>query len=391
LFSESWTAFWLQLLVLFAFYSILFLLVHLQRKRELQRLRDEDNADLSAVARSVPEVVTAPPQEQPRYDRWRGDFDLTHVVRLPLDDELQGLVRRFAANPGAVDVSAVDGATMLNFARRCAAFAIRERSPQLIEDGIMAVAMIPVAPFDSRSIVQDVAVLCCAAQTLEVDILPVMRRAVGFADPKMAYKLGGVCEQMEKPRDWCEFCGRKPIETSEGPVLAGRAQRAPLATTGLDRAALEIARLVDADRYQSSSGGFVVGMPPIWLSSAPRWIQRKWKFIGFRLWWAMRKIVATVTVHANMRPVGSPDDAWQFVFFMLSEMKDERAARSLRSIAAKKQARENRYGMLAVQEGRLFCLAIGRCGTNHPNVETHETMARFRPGLQEIMKRALGE
>jgi hypothetical protein len=70
----------------------------------------------------------------------------------------------------------------------------------------------------------------------------------------------------------------------------------------------------------------------------------------------------------------------------LVETADEPSARSLLDIAKRKKPSDD--GVLALTEGRLFCLLVARAGFGgSKNEESSESVRRFSAGLSEILQR----
>jgi hypothetical protein len=70
----------------------------------------------------------------------------------------------------------------------------------------------------------------------------------------------------------------------------------------------------------------------------------------------------------------------------LVEMDDSRTAQQLLEMSKKKRPAD--YSMLAVSEGPLFCLVVGRSFEQGvASFETPETLQRFSPVLTEVLKR----
>jgi len=314
-----------------------------------------------------------------QYDKWRGDFDLTEPVERELDGDTRELVRRLADRPeNRASQRTFDGYTLLWFAQRSAVFAMRERSAERIVDGVMAVAMIDSSNVDFRDVTGPLRALRCAAQAIGADVDSAFEKGASLADPKQRTSFEALRKRPEN-EDWCRFSGVAIVQTKSGPGFVARGFKPYRPTCRLDEAGVAFARLVEGDRYQSSQIMRESEIQPFWLSGTGDWTLKR----------VLQRVVATVTVSADLRPGNGADWLHQHLLIMVAELEDERAARSILTLAVKKQRRRNNFEMFAVGEGRLFCLFTGRCvlfgGTNY---ETRESILRFIPGAAEILKAA---
>jgi hypothetical protein len=99
------------------------------------------------------------------------DPTLLDPRRGPLDDELRRLAARFRARPGGVRNSLTEEElyVLLNFARRAAVFAMRERDAAWIADGLTAVAMVDDERIDPAELPPALGLLHHAATFIGAD------------------------------------------------------------------------------------------------------------------------------------------------------------------------------------------------------------------------------
>ena len=108
------------------------------------------------------------------YDIWADDIDLVRVQTRPADEEIRGLCRRFvemsAGERERIRKSFTDEElyTVWSFSNRCAAFAIHDREPAPLSDGLIAYAMLTYDRMDFRDL--DVSYLMYGARRIGYDL-----------------------------------------------------------------------------------------------------------------------------------------------------------------------------------------------------------------------------
>jgi len=114
------------------------------------------DARANEAARLASGSVGPSPMPKGEYDQEGGEYDLAAVTELPLDRELQGLLRAFKAwTPETraevrVRISMDEQYTLVHFAKRCTVLAPNGKSIARAEDGLLALAMIDETRIDPR-------------------------------------------------------------------------------------------------------------------------------------------------------------------------------------------------------------------------------------------------
>jgi len=76
----------------------------------------------------------------------------------------------------------------------------------------------------------------------------------------------------------------------------------------------------------------------------------------------------------------------EMLTLFLVELADQSTAESLDALARAKCTRKNDFSMLAIRNGRLFCLVISRSVEHGKNpFETAASLARFGPHIEGIL------
>lgn len=328
--------------------------------------------------RRVP--VGESPMPAGTYDLWSPEAGLTDPVRLPLDDALAELARRFAAS-GAAErdrmrraIGADGFDTLLSFARRAAVFAVRERSAAHLADGLAAVALVEEAAVDPRDVSGVLGILRHGAERIGADAGRLFGDAAAGAEPATA-RLIRHAARPEAAGRGLEAFGFVEVETRGGVGLVRWDLRPYAPTLDLARAALELAALFDADRYRAYVG-LAAPLTPAWLREPDDASVER----------AVAAVRACAMVNAFPRPESAPDHEGQWITAFLAEAADEDGARTL--LAASEKARRDHDPTLAVAEGRLFCLVVAEAMLpDARSVETAESLARFSDGIARIVAR----
>jgi len=317
------------------------------------------------------------PMPAETYDPWSPAAGLTDPTRLPLDDALADLARRFTASGAAerdrmrraIGVAGFD--TLLSFGRRAAVFALREAREARLADGLAAVAMAAEAAVDPRDAWAVVGVLRHAAERIGADADRLLDDAAAMAEPGIAR----VIRDLARERPSLKALGYAEVETGGGAGFV-RWDLSPYdPTLDLARAALELAALFGADRY-CAYVGLAASLSPVWLcepGDAP--VER-----------ASSAVRACAVVNAFMLPASAPDHEGQWITAYLAEAADDDDAQTL--LAAFRKARADHGPVLGFAEERLLCLvrAESVLAAVEP-VETAESLARFSDGVARIVAR----
>lgn len=344
------------------------------------------NARRKEVERLSPPGVEESPLAGRSYDKWAGEFDLSDPRHNPLDDELSGFCRRFAvgdANERRAlrrSISMDEFYTLITFANRCAVFAIRTREVALAEDGLVALAIIDPSRIDFRDAVTSISLLDHALRAIGEKASGPITFAASLADEIMGQRRLEFTTMPQAERDIRTMSGYAQVETDHGPGFMRWNLELYKPTVALDRVALCVSRLLAADNYEPSSVALASELPAVWLSQADK----------PKLEHAMHAIRAGASMNADLRPSIDYDNRHQVLIVFLVELKNERFADDLYSIAEHTRTKARPFAMTAAVAGRLFCLIIARSiviGT--ANHESDASLGRFKAGVTRVLEEGL--
>jgi hypothetical protein len=322
-----------------------------------------------------------------RYDDSRCERSLWNPVPVPLDSELAGIARRYAASDAAGRARMRDLVNdeyyyeLLTFAERAAVFALRERGTEYVRDGLAAIAMIEPArnhPYDT-SVSGQVALLYHASLRIGADAAALLREAAALADERVARILDGFPDRPPGEIDLRASWLLEEVQTPGGPGFIRRGIHDYQPTLDLVSAGVEMLDVLARDEYRPCSLRIAEDLPSMWLrtggSPDPGAVSR-----------ALHTVRAVAMVDTHLRPeVHRRHDAQSLLVFLL-ELANEQDARTLQD--ASRQVRHPGAALLGMAEGRLFCLVVARSYVHFvKSYETTERIARFHAPLSAILSR----
>ncbi|HWT04532.1 MAG TPA: hypothetical protein VN224_02145 [Xanthomonadales bacterium] len=336
--------------------------------------------ELDRVARGL--SGRGPLSPDMRYDRWAGDYSLAEPVTRPADAALRAVCRRYAtadekerAKQTAAS-SMDDFYTLLQFAKRCAVFALRERRLDYVVDGLSAVAMIDPRRIDERDAPSPLPLLAYAARTLGAAPEPLFATAAELARPDAREIIVGFLPRSGRTlSDGCYAA----VETPAGPGFVDVSVDPYDPTGPLDRVALALADAIGGDSYERGTVTVATEIPDVWLSGID----------DAALSRALSAVRAAATVHAALRPGvagdGYPESRGIIIF--VAELADVPSASALVRIAEAKSAIPSDIALLGAGAGRLFCLIVARSFVQGvAPVETSQSLRRFEPRVSASLR-----
>jgi hypothetical protein len=339
------------------------------------------NAEEQRAARE--RTGTGPLSATIRYDRWAGDDSLADPVWNAVDAGVRDVCRRFAVS-GAAERAKLTAAmnmdnfyTLIHFAKRCAAFAMRAREADYVTDGLSAIAMIDPRRIDRRDALSPLALLEHAARAVGASPDALFAAAASLAQPEMKDGVEAFSRRADRGiRDW----GYAGVETVGGPGFVHTNSEPYDPTVPLDGLALGLADAIGADDYERGHVTVADGFPAIWLEGID----------DAALTRALASVRAGVTIHASLRPgvASDGDHASRGIIVFFVELADESSAESLLRIAEAKSRVASDIALLGVRAARLFALVVARSFVmGVKGVETSERLRRFAPRFAAILTR----
>jgi hypothetical protein len=327
-------------------------------------------------------VAGASPMPALKREVRREELGLVRPKPDAYDAALAELSKRYAKSDAATraamrrSIDMQDLYALARFGEREAVFGLRERSAERIADGLTAIAMVEVERVDFRDVLMSLSLLHHCALRVGASPDKLFRDAAALAEPGTAQLMLDFLKRPSKDKNLRDAWGLEEVETDTGVGFIGWGFEKYDPTYDLKKVVVETADLFAADRYESVSPSIASDFLQYWLGSDDKTAFER----------AMRSARAGASVHASFGK--SPHDALdtQMLLAMFEEMSSESAARELLDIANRRKPKS--FSMLALAEGRLFCLVVARSTEEGvEQAETDESIRRFRAPLSEIMRR----
>lgn len=146
----------------------------------------------------------------------------------------------------------------------------------------------------------------------------------------------------------------------------------------LDRIAIALAKVFEADRYGPTSVTVATGIAKNWLVGVD----------AAALSRALRSVRASVSIEADAKEgIASGDRPPHVLVAFVAELADEDAAESLLRIAQERSKRYDGTAILGLREARLFCLVVARpAAKGIPRIESSGSVRRFAPAISRALR-----
>jgi hypothetical protein len=344
-------------------------------------------AALAEERRKASGKAGASPMPALRREARREELGLVRPKPDAYDAALAELCKRYAKSDAATRaamrraIDAKDLYALAGFGSRAAVFGLRERSVERIADGLTAIAMVEVERVDFRDVLMTLALLHHCALRVGAGPAKLFRDAAALAEPGTARLMLDFLKSAPKNKSLRDAWGLVEVETEAGVGFIHWGSEKYAATYDLKKVAVETADLFAADRYEHILLSVASDLPPYWLESKDNSALER----------AMRSARAGARVHASFGKGGNGAlDPYMLIAFFV-ELSSESAARELLEVANRRNPRPDDFAMIALREGRLFCLVVARSTeVGVEPVETAESIRRFSAPLSEIMRRHAG-
>jgi hypothetical protein len=326
------------------------------------------------------------PMPHEKYMRQKDELELLRPRKTPLDAQLAELSQTFAKadektrNSMRDSISMEEFSTLLSFSQRASVFALREKSLDMVRDGLSAIAMIEAKRVDWRDILMALSLLYHSAQRIGGDADRIFREASHLSDPEVAGLIDDFIKRDARYKSLRDSWGYDEVDIDDqvGYIRYGFKSYRP--KRNLTKSAIEIADLLATDKYCPSHIEIATQLPPVWLNTKDNSALEK----------AMSTIRACVSINAVLNPGETPDSFKQMFLLFLVETADETSAESLLRIAQSKKPKD--FAMLAQADKNLFCIVIARSPwADVESFETSEKLTRFSKGMADILHRYTNE
>jgi hypothetical protein len=332
------------------------------------------------------------PMPDLKYDFWRGEQDLIKPAQNTLDLKIVELCKNFASSDSSTrakirtSIDMEEFYTLLTFSRRAAVFAIRERKADWIVKGLIAVAMIEKERIDFRDVLLSLGLLNHSATRIGENSDQLLQVAAALSEPNVTELIDGFIKRPQEPKSLRTMTGYDEVETREGIGFIGWRFHDYNPSYDLKSIAIEIAELVENDKYQPDSVVVADDLPEVWLEAEDNTSLNK----------ALRQVRGGASVSARLRPNEHPDPNYESqmvgklfnetIMVFLVEVTDEPVAQTLLDLA--KKIKPSGYSMVGIADGRLFCLVVAKSYVSGvKSFETPKSLVRFSKGIARILSR----
>jgi hypothetical protein len=299
-----------------------------------------------------------------------------------LDRELTSVVRKFiklSAPEREVfrkRVSLTQFYSLLRFAERHAVFALREKSADLLRDGLNAIAVIEMERTDYRDILGVLSLLSHTARRIGLEPDNEIKHASQFAEPNNSKLLSSFVFQSEDYKDIAKSWGFKEIHTSSGPGFVGWGFRNYTPTVDLFTVALDIRAIVDSDKYTMDDPTLATDLPGVWFG----------KNQISEIKTTLSDVIATITMHGNLDKQYDVNAKYQGLIVFLAEFGSVKSARFMFDVASKLEPKTG--SILPVVVGQLLCIIVARSfASGIESVENADSLKRFGVGITEALEK----
>lgn len=310
------------------------------------------------------------------YSSYAKGYNLIDPQINSLDLALKKICRKFSGNDDQTrhefreSLSQADFYTLMNFSRRSAVFAIRERDVDWLINGLSACAVVDLNRIDFRDIHLGLGLLRHIGARIGADTNQLFRDAAEISTSEVSNVIHGYIETAKK-----QHMAYDEIITPNGIgfVNSGFVKFDP--TLNLKQIALEIAGIIEQDQYTAVSITTATQFPKYWLSTDEN-IK------------AVEKISETmlgcVSIGGTLRPEFSPESWHQQILIFILEMKTKEMAQTLQKLSQEKQL--TNASMTGLAFGRLLGLLIARSITHGvESYETKDSIKRFSGSISKIL------
>ena len=327
----------------------------------------------AAEARDAAHERTGPsPLEGKAYDRWRGEMRLLDIEPLPLDLELRALLPHDAAAARAFrDASTMDDFyLLLHFARRASVFALRGKEGEWARAGLTALAMIDPRRIDERDLLVTLPVVLHAARWLGMPLRQMTDAAAGLSDPATAEAMRQAAHRAVREKN---LLASSMLAEVPGRGFVQRDFDRYRPTLDLIAPAIAIRDELRRHQYEADIE-IASALPPVWFPAANRPAATE----------ALAHVPATLSLYGALHPDAHERADAQTIMVWVVETRSPQEAASLATLAT---GGATGIATLVVQEGALFCLAVGRSiETGVADYESAASMQRFTEAFRAALR-----
>jgi hypothetical protein len=327
------------------------------------------------------------PMKNIKYDFWKGDLDLISPNVTAVDQDISGFLATFAAGSDSTQgdirsrIKMEEFYQLLTFGRRMAVFSLRSGDMEQLKTGLIAIGVIDSKRVDYRDVLIGLALLYHSAQRNGLNAERLFKDAASLATPDTARLIDGFLSGPPEKRDVRRSWGYEEVGTGAAIGFIGWGLQPYQPTYDLKNIAIDVAKLVAADRYYPGTLQVATNLPAAWFGVQTAAQQEC-------LDAALRSITGAATVHGKLRAEHHLRSDVQSLIVFIVECLDVDHCAVLQSLS---NLGSPRCSSLGASNGRLFFLVVAR--SFMAGIESYETpqmLDRFREPLTALLNRAHG-
>lgn len=319
------------------------------------------------------------PEPSPLEDvRYAEDaVDLWRWVDAPQDVAVSTFVTAYAGldpaqrAPVRASLAMDDFYTLLTFARRHVLLALRARDGDEVRAALDALAAIELERVDWRDVWVAGALAWYAARRTGLDPVELATTAAERAEQAVGELL---TELAAGPLELAEDCGYREVDTPSGAALFGDEGEPFSPDSDLVACALDLAGVLEDDRYRVSDITVATELPDVWLGGDDN--------PAIQL--ALQGLTGSVSVHAELRPDTERDVDAHFMVVFLAEAASAADASAIADAAATWAPRDT--AQIGLAAGRRCAVVVARSAAEDAgSVEDPESLERFRAKVARVL------
>jgi len=362
--------------------ATIFLFMQQRRKKKTivlgQQLANAMGKEQERLKRK-PDVPSPMPGK--KYKRQKGQWELLNPKPSELDTILRELCSTFPGKSNEEQaefrsaISLDEFYTLIEFARRSAVFALRNKDPDVLNNGLIGIAMIEAERTDYRDILAALALLHHSATRIGINASSAFANAAKIAEPGTSELITGFAERNSASQSLRDSWGYFEVNTDYGSGFTRWGFETYNPKLDLLEIAMQIAISIEKDSYFVDSIELATDLPSVWLE-APE---------NKNLQQTLNKITGGVTVSCGLEDDKHPDAGGQQFTLFMAELDSKESAQALLKMSKEKKPKD--YCMLGFAGGRLFALLIARSVVvGVESFETNDSLRRFIKPIDQIIQ-----
>jgi hypothetical protein len=364
--------------------GVIVAVIFLQRRRQQTHVIGQELAEARKREDARPKKTEKSPLPQGKHEFQQGAFGLLNPRPTEFDSALRAACRHFRGLDARQreafrsSISMDEFGELTWFAKRQAVFALRAGMNDEVRDALAAIAMIEAKRTDHRDILWALAVVRHAAEQVDAATKITFAEAAALAEPDTGKMIMEFGQRAWTSGDWARW-GYRQVKLNSGLGLVQLGFRPYAPDADLLAVALDLAAVIDADRYDVASLEIAAELPEVWLKTEAAGELKR----------VLAAISGGATLHASAKNSEASGPIPPGLLVFLVETSKPSDAEILTRLAREKISDDK--PLLGVSSGRLFCLVVASSFVhNARGIETNDSMRRFAEPLLKPMAEAGG-